>query len=344
MNATSRQQCVWEFEHPGCESCFVKNGLCLTSAADSESYWSFPDALGRGGFRKIVIRKDFELWITDCFPYRDILCQEKNVSSAVLFGFCLQGMYSGRLDKGRFSFSLASGEHSLFCCSKNLQGSGRMVEGEQHFFVSLLIGSELVLSYLDDDRSLLQEVLREVMSSSDDRFLFRVEQMTSDMRVALGQIIDCPYRGTSRRLFLESRCLELMAYQLQQFSGDCLAGSCHRGCVTLHPSERIKIERVRRFLLDNLASPVKLHDLAAIAGMSHPKLNRCFRQFYGRTVFEFLRVERLLKARELIDMQGRSVTEAAYMAGYSSLSHFSKVYRQYFGVSAAPGTRRKKRA
>nr|WP_274599069.1 AraC family transcriptional regulator [Prosthecochloris ethylica] len=135
-----------------------------------------------------------------------------------------------------------------------------------------------------------------------------------------------------------------MAYQLQQFSGDRLVASCQRDCLILNPSEKIKIERVRRFLLDNLAAPVKLDDLVSIAGMSHPKLNRCFRQLYGRTVFEFLRAERLLKARELIDIQGRTVTEAAYMAGYSSLSHFSKVYRQYFGVSPAPGTRRKKRA
>ena len=95
-------------------------------------------------------------------------------------------------------------------------------------------------------------------------------------------------------------------------------------------------ELAKDYMLHNLENTIHLQDLTKIAGMSHPKLNRCFRRFYGKTVFQYLRDERLKKARVLIENQGRTVTEAAYLVGYSSLSHFSKAYKHHYGIS--PGT------
>ena len=69
--------------------------------------------------------------------------------------------------------------------------------------------------------------------------------------------------------------------------------------------------------------------------MSHPKLNRCFRQVYGMTGFEYLRNERLNRARQMLD-HGLNVTETAYAVGYESISHFSQAFKKQFGAS--PGS------
>ena len=61
--------------------------------------------------------------------------------------------------------------------------------------------------------------------------------------------------------------------------------------------------------------------------MSHTKLNRCFRQLTGMTVFAFLRRERLVRARQMIEDDGFNVTETAYAVGYESISHFSQAYK-----------------
>ena len=71
--------------------------------------------------------------------------------------------------------------------------------------------------------------------------------------------------------------------------------------------------------------------------MSHPKLNRLFRQVYGMTVFQCLRDERLRRAKEMLEGRGLSVTETAFAVGYDSISHFSQTYKKRFGVS--PGKR-----
>ncbi|PIE63560.1 MAG: hypothetical protein CSA26_12405 [Desulfobacterales bacterium] len=48
---------------------------------------------------------------------------------------------------------------------------------------------------------------------------------------------------------------------------------------------------------------------------------------------EYLHILRLEKARELIASREYNVTGAAFAVGYSSLSHFSKAFRQEFGIT-----------
>jgi AraC family transcriptional activator of pyochelin receptor len=71
-------------------------------------------------------------------------------------------------------------------------------------------------------------------------------------------------------------------------------------------------------------------------GLSHPKLNYGFREIYGSTIFGYLRELRLNKAKALLDDGTMNVTEVAYEVGYSSLSYFTKAFRDYFGT--APGS------
>jgi AraC family carnitine catabolism transcriptional activator len=44
-------------------------------------------------------------------------------------------------------------------------------------------------------------------------------------------------------------------------------------------------------------------------------------------------LQRLAKAHKLLQQTDLSVTEVAVSAGFTSLEHFSRVYRQTFGVS-----------
>nr|WP_275889145.1 AraC family transcriptional regulator [Desulfobulbus rhabdoformis] len=101
----------------------------------------------------------------------------------------------------------------------------------------------------------------------------------------------------------------------------------------MHPHDKKQIQGVRDLLINNLDTPPSLKELARSAGMSHPKLNRCFKQVYGMTVFQYLRLERLNKAKNMLQKDGYSVTETALEVGYDSVSHFSQAYKRQFGTS-----------
>jgi AraC-like DNA-binding protein len=150
------------------------------------------------------------------------------------------------------------------------------------------------------------------------------------MRAPLEQIASCPYSGPVRRLYLESRALELIALHLDQLSPETPSRDVPG---PLRADEKERTDFAKDLLVRDLENTPGLVELARAAGMSHPRLNRCFRRMYGMTVFQYLRNERLNRARKMLEEEGLTVTEASFAVGYNSLSHFSQAYKRRFGRS-----------
>jgi AraC-like DNA-binding protein len=97
--------------------------------------------------------------------------------------------------------------------------------------------------------------------------------------------------------------------------------------------DRDRIHFAREILLQRLADPPSLVELARLVGLNDYKLKAGFRQVFGTTVFGYLRQERLEKARQLLQAQDISVTAAAAAVGYSSQGHFAAAFRKQFGIN-----------
>jgi AraC-like DNA-binding protein len=83
-------------------------------------------------------------------------------------------------------------------------------------------------------------------------------------------------------------------------------------------------------LQSDFDTPPTLHELSKTVGMSRSKLLHVFQRVYDMTPFEYLRAHRLEKARDMLSRNRANVTEAAFAAGYSSLSHFTKAFVRRF--------------
>ncbi|MDC7789427.1 AraC family transcriptional regulator [Rhodoplanes sp. TEM] len=150
---------------------------------------------------------------------------------------------------------------------------------------------------------------------------------------ALHAVLANPLRSGLDRLMAESASLALLAEWLAAPAGATAPSR-------LAPEERRGLARVVDLLMADLCHPPSLDRLAVEAGMSHPRLNRCFRKAYGTTVFDWLRERRLDQASRLLRADDRSVTEIAYACGFSSPSHFAAAFRQRHGVSPVAFRRR----
>lgn len=87
------------------------------------------------------------------------------------------------------------------------------------------------------------------------------------------------------------------------------------------------IQRLRR----EFRAPLKMSDLAKTAGMSATSFHQHFKAVTGTTPLQYQKDLRLIAARTLVALHGRTVTEAAYATGYESPTHFSRDYRRKFG-------------
>jgi AraC family transcriptional regulator, carnitine catabolism transcriptional activator len=83
---------------------------------------------------------------------------------------------------------------------------------------------------------------------------------------------------------------------------------------------------------------VSVPELAEHAGLSSRQLLRLFSQVVGEGPGRYHRRLRLEHARGLLRYSTLAVTDAAVAAGFESLAHFCRAYRQQYGVS--PGADR----
>jgi AraC-like DNA-binding protein len=130
-------------------------------------------------------------------------------------------------------------------------------------------------------------------------------------------------------LFLEAKALELVALQLRQL--DHLTGKTPKNQAVHYHEE--KTAHACEILRKEMADPPKILVLARRVGLNHNHLIQGFKDMFGLSPFEYLRTIRLEKARDLIASRDFNVTEAAFSVGYSSLSHFSKAFREEFGMN-----------
>jgi AraC-like DNA-binding protein len=92
------------------------------------------------------------------------------------------------------------------------------------------------------------------------------------------------------------------------------------------------ISRTIRWLRQHYREPVRIVDLADLAGMSVSSFHRHFRAATSMTPLQFCKQLRLQEARSLLVTRSADVAEIGYLVGYESPSQFSREYRKTFGI------------
>jgi transcriptional regulator GlxA family with amidase domain len=95
------------------------------------------------------------------------------------------------------------------------------------------------------------------------------------------------------------------------------------------------VSRAIRWLRDNYSEPMRIEDLARVAGMSPAAFHRHFRAVTAMSPLQFQKRIRLQEARSLLVARPDDVAGVGHLVGYDSPSQFNREYRRLFG--APPG-------
>lgn len=93
------------------------------------------------------------------------------------------------------------------------------------------------------------------------------------------------------------------------------------------------IKRLNEVILTNLSNPeFSMDDIADKLNMSRSNFYRKIKGVLDLSPNEYLRLERLKKAAQLLKEGEGRITEICYMVGFNSPSYFSKCFQKQFGV------------
>lgn len=128
--------------------------------------------------------------------------------------------------------------------------------------------------------------------------------ITPTVRNLVRQIINTPYRGITKKLYLQGKVLELLAMQLDPIMTEFDLPAVKSG---LKPQTIDRIYQARDILIARLENPPSISELTQQVELCDRTLRRGFRELFGTTVVGYLTTLRMERAEQLL-REGTSIT------------------------------------
>ena len=91
------------------------------------------------------------------------------------------------------------------------------------------------------------------------------------------------------------------------------------------------MRRTIQWIRDHYDEPLRIDELARLAGLSPSAFHRRFRSVTALSPVQFQKRLRLQQARELLLAGTGDIAAVGHLVGYDSPSQFSREYRRLFG-------------
>ncbi|MDB4583080.1 helix-turn-helix transcriptional regulator [Draconibacterium sp.] len=168
--------------------------------------------------------------------------------------------------------------------------------------------------------------VHKLLSSEISFYVF--EEIKPEMLHIISEITDGIDNGAhacASNLYLECKTTELLAVFLEKLIERPLNVSISN----LNSSNVEKLFQVKVSQLKNISNTPPLKSLAKEVGFSESKLQKGFEQVFGKSIYQYALYEKMLAAKKMLKSRKNSISEV----GYSNLSHFTKAFRNQFGVN-----------
>jgi len=190
-------------------------------------------------------------------------------------------------------------------------------------FIILLVSIERFHSFFSEEAGLIHFLDAD---HQDKKYYFKKEMMPKEL-IVLHEIFNFHLRPSLESLFTKGKVFELLSLYFNKSEET-------DACPFLKDENNVKkILLAKTIIIERVANPPSLAELASEIGLSLKKLKDGFKQIYGDTVFNFLFEYKMDLARNLIESKKYNVSEISEMIGYTASSHFIAAFKQKFGTT-----------
>ncbi|MBD2355415.1 helix-turn-helix transcriptional regulator [Tolypothrix sp. FACHB-123] len=327
MTITISQQAFWDLFVSTSE--LENNGNIRKSQISKcwsifDTIYQFPQELGIGLWGEIELRDGLYLAISEHQLHNDLIIKLPERQHPLEYSFYLTQSHQSRY------FSKHSGQNVLWGSGLAPKERFQSFKSEKIIDINVHMEPELFCLFMGKENNQLPQELTHLVRKPHQQYYSFSGKNTPAMEVALQQILNCPYQGMMKRMYLESKVLELMVLLVEE---DLAASQGKSDTFSLKPDDVERIHYAKEILVRNLDNPPALMELSRQVGLNDCTLKRGFRLIFGTTVFGYLHHHRLEQARKLLIAGETNISLAARSVGFTSRSYFATAFRKKFGIN-----------
>lgn len=250
---------------------------------------------------------------------------ERSISQEYLqFHFCLKGSAVFSYNSNAYQFTVHESQSMLlYNPQKSLPIEARMASGT--WLLSLILSIKKFHSLFSSDADHIHFLSPDNVAKK----FYDNKPLNPAMAVVLSQMLQAKVHDSIRALYFKGKIYELLSLYFNKGGDEDI-----ESCPFLVDEVQVgKIHLAKKIVLDRMATPPSLTELATEIGLNTKKLKEGFKQLYGQTVFSYLLDHKMEEARRMLDSQQYNVNEVGLKLGYSTSSHFIAAFKKKYGTT-----------
>ena len=279
------------------------------------------DELGKGCMKTFRVMPGIELTYIDIDVnkvMKDMMIIDKE---CIEITYCLKGQVEIQLENEKYTY-MSDGDITMF----GYQIKALYCDFTSKHFIGIRILITLnqfipaLNKMLDTDEFKMETFFKEVFNA--DRCI--ISHGNASINHILKELYVLPNEYNA--YLMKIKVVELILY--------LISGSDYKENETVYFSRESveKIKYARNIILDNLDKFITIERLSQMVLMNTTDLEKGFKSIYGTTIFAYSRMNKMKKAKELLEDNKLSILEISLAVGYSNGGKFSKAFKETFGM------------
>ncbi|MGB5822187.1 MAG: AraC family transcriptional regulator [Saonia sp.] len=302
------------------------------SESCGEYYLEIPRNIGEGNIRGINFDSGMGIVQYDCRFKEDVEFRfTVNEVHPLKFLYCLEGSLKHRFENYEEMHEIIQYQEAIVASDffnghilrfhANINTVINSLEITRKAFQKK-VRCELIT--MDEDlQKLFNDIKAEKAFYHDGFYSLKLADLFREMQAFEG-------KDFLRKLFLEGKAYQMLTQQILQYEDD-LEDSTKRNI--LRRTEIKQIEKAVHLIKTRISELDTVSDIAGEVGLNTNKLQEGFQNLYGITVNQYIQKIRLDLIKDLVLNTEYSMSEIVDLAGLSSKSYLSKIFREEYGKS-----------
>jgi AraC-like DNA-binding protein len=250
---------------------------------------------------------------------------EKQVKTGLIqFHFNVKGKGKFVFNKGNYALDLNE-EKSLLFYNPQKELPIHLEIAPKSWIISVFVSIKKFHTLFSSEAEHIPFLSKE----NSEKKYYGEEDISPAMAIVLNQIFHYNQNTSIKNLYLKGKGYELLSLYFNR-NEDPNAENCP---FLIDEENVLKIKKAKEIIINNMAEPPGLQELADLVGLNIKKLKAGFKQIYGASVYSFLFDYKMESARKMLDSGSYNVNEVGLQIGYSTSSHFIAAFKKKFGTT-----------
>lgn len=245
-------------------------------------------------------------------------------NTSIQLHFCLRGTSTFLFNNGNYKLNVLD-QRSILLYNPQQVLPINLELKPKTLLISLLISIEKFHSLFSKEASYIPFLSEE----NKNRKYYDENSIKPPVLIVLQQIINNNSNNPIKKLYVRGKLYELLSLHFQNDEA-----TAEENCPFLvDERDVLKIREAKDIIIERMANPPTLQELANEVGINLKKLKEGFKQIYSDTVYSFLFNYKMEHARQLLESNRYNVNEVGIKVGYSTSSHFISAFKKKFGTT-----------